>query len=237
MYAREIDGQELTFGVSGKLIMNALVMYDRQTDSLWSQFLGVAVEGEFSGAHLEPLASTLTDWQTWRTLHPDTLLLDQGGRRLDQYESYYASESAGVLGELVRDDRLRTKDLVLGVQLEDGHRAYAYRHLSEYQVLNDLVGSTALAVFFDRRQGTASAWDRTVEGRLLTFAAGEGVAPDGGPVTIDTETGSRWSALGGAAFDGELAGTQLLQVPATPMFWFAWTDFFPDGSLWTRALD
>ncbi len=108
---------------------------------------------------------------------------------------------------------------------------------SHDQVLNDLVGSTALAVFVDQRQGTASAWDRTVEGRLLTFAAGEGAAPDGGPVTIDTETGSRWSALGGVAFDGELAGTQLLQVPATPMFWFAWTDFFPDGSPWTRALD
>ena len=40
MYAREIEGRELTFGVSGKLIMNALVLYDRQTDSLWSQFLG-----------------------------------------------------------------------------------------------------------------------------------------------------------------------------------------------------
>ncbi|MBI3286672.1 MAG: DUF3179 domain-containing protein, partial [Chloroflexi bacterium] len=35
MYARRIGGEEYTFGVSGKLIMNTLVMYDRQTGSLW----------------------------------------------------------------------------------------------------------------------------------------------------------------------------------------------------------
>ena len=98
--------------------------------------------------------------------------------------------------------------------------------------MNDRVGSTDLAVFFDKRQGTTSAWDRNVEGQLLTFAAAGGVAPDGGPVATDEETGSRWSVLAGTAFEGELAGTQLTQVPATQMFWFAWTDFFPSGPLW-----
>lgn len=42
MYAREVDDQPLDFGVGGKLIMNALVMYGRQTQSLWSQFTGSA---------------------------------------------------------------------------------------------------------------------------------------------------------------------------------------------------
>ena len=47
MYGREINGRVHTFGVSGKLIMNALVMYDHQTDTLWSQFLsrGVTIAG------------------------------------------------------------------------------------------------------------------------------------------------------------------------------------------------
>ena len=51
MYSREIDGQEFTFGVSGKLIMNVLVMYDRQTESLWAQLLGEAVEGDTAGVY------------------------------------------------------------------------------------------------------------------------------------------------------------------------------------------
>jgi len=68
VYARQFGSAPLTFGVSGKLIMNALVMYDRQSDSLWSQFLGVAVEGRFRGTALEPVPAMLTDWRTWREL-------------------------------------------------------------------------------------------------------------------------------------------------------------------------
>ena len=46
MYDREVEDKELTFGVSGKLIRNVLVMYDRETESYWSQLLGEAVDGE-----------------------------------------------------------------------------------------------------------------------------------------------------------------------------------------------
>jgi hypothetical protein len=47
-------------GVSGKLINNALVMYDRQTRSLWSQFLSFSVRGEFERTPLEPVPLILT---------------------------------------------------------------------------------------------------------------------------------------------------------------------------------
>ena len=65
MYAREIETQTLTFGVSGKLIMNALVMYDHETGSLWSQFLGQAVRGQLAGTKLEFIPALMTDWATW----------------------------------------------------------------------------------------------------------------------------------------------------------------------------
>lgn len=88
VYAREVAGMELTFGVSGKLIMNALVMYDRQTETLWSQFLGQAMEGELAGETLGIMASQLVMWSTWKEEHPDTLVLDTGGGVYDQYNSY-----------------------------------------------------------------------------------------------------------------------------------------------------
>ena len=75
---------ELTFGVSGKLIMNALVMYDRQTETLWSQFLGQAVEGELAGETLGIVASQLVVWSTWEKEHTDALVLDTGGGVYDQ---------------------------------------------------------------------------------------------------------------------------------------------------------
>ena len=48
MYARPTDdeGRPLTFGVSGKLWRDALVMFDRQTGSLWSQISGDAIRAE-----------------------------------------------------------------------------------------------------------------------------------------------------------------------------------------------
>ena len=62
MYAREINGERYEFGVSGKLFRNVLIMYDRQTKSLWSQLLGAAVDGPLKGTRLEMLAASFTTW-------------------------------------------------------------------------------------------------------------------------------------------------------------------------------
>ena len=62
MYAREIDGRTFTFGVSGKLSRNVLIMYDRQTESYWSQLIGEAISGEMIGTRLEFLPSWMTTW-------------------------------------------------------------------------------------------------------------------------------------------------------------------------------
>ena len=233
MYARDFEGQPepLTFGVSGKLIRNALVMYDRQTDTLWSQFLGVAVQGELQGTPLEPLPSTLTDWATWKRLHPDTIVLDQGGERFDPYSRYYVDGSAGVLGERNADERLDRKEFVLGIQLPGLQKAYAFRDLSETPVVNDRLGEQELLVVFDAGAATGVAFDRTVEGRELSFELVED-GPEELLAIRDRETGTLWAGLTGEAIEGELAGTQLEQLTFTQVFWFAWTDFFPDAPLY-----
>ena len=238
MYAREFEGQPepLTFGVSGKLIRNALVMYDRQTDTLWSQFLGVAVSGELQGTPLEPLASTLTDWATWRRLHPETIVLNQARRRSDPYDSYYSGPSAGVLGERISDGRLGLKEFVLGIQLPGHQKAYAFRDLNDTPVVNDRLGDQDLLVVFDADAGTGVAFDRVVEGRELTFELATD-APGDLLGVRDRETGTLWSGLTGEAIEGELVGTQLQQLTFTQVFWFAWTDFFPDAPLWERPAE
>lgn len=107
MYGREIDGQVHSFGVSGKLIMNALVMYDHQTRTLWSQFLRKGVKGPLAGLELPVFQVTQTTRDLWRNVHPGTLVLDKQGRyQRDSYSSYYQNGSTGVLGETVRDSRL-----------------------------------------------------------------------------------------------------------------------------------
>ena len=230
MYARDVAGQTLTFGVSGKLIMNALVMFDRETETLWSQFLGEAVQGPLAGTPLEVVPAVLTRWESWRQLHPDTMVLDQGGPVIDAYSGYYFSPQAGVIGERNRDNRLFGKDLVHGLVLPQGRKAYAHRFLTKNPVVNDLIGNQAVLVAWDAVGATAIAYDPTVDGRLLTFEAHEAGAS--GAALRDLETGSVWSVLTGEALSGELAGSRLDILPGFAVFWFAWSDYFPDTDVY-----
>jgi hypothetical protein len=138
VYGREINGQEHTFGVSGKLIKNALVMYDHQTDTFWSQFLRQGIKGELAGTELEVIPVTQTTWAAWLELHPDTLALNKSGRySSDSYNGYYSGGRAGVIGEAHVDERLNTKEVVVGVDVGGNTKAYPYKTLAQRQVVND----------------------------------------------------------------------------------------------------
>ncbi|QZP38120.1 DUF3179 domain-containing protein [Halobaculum magnesiiphilum] len=68
---------ETTLGVSGRLVNNNLVMYDRATDSRWPQVLATAVDGPLSGDQLREFRLVWTTWGRWREAHPDTLVLTE----------------------------------------------------------------------------------------------------------------------------------------------------------------
>ncbi len=226
MYAREIDDRVLTFGVSGKLILNAMVMYDRQTDSLWSQFLGEAVEGPLAGTRLGLVSSRLTTWSAWREEYPGTLVLDSEGPVPDQYAQYYADGRSGVLGQSNFDGRLPSKDLVVGIAGQSSQKAYPHSRLAELPVLNDEFEGTDILVTFDEAARSTSVFSRNLDGMELTFSQ----APGPGEMT-DAETGSVWSKMGGVAIAGPLMGSRLIPYPSFDAFWFAWTDFYPDTEL------
>jgi hypothetical protein len=237
VYARETEGAELSFGVSGKLIMNALVMYDHQTRTLWSQILGEGVKGPLKGTKLEFVPVTHTEWSLWREAYPDTLVLDKGGRySSDRYESYYRRGVKGVLGEAQKDGRLRGKSLVLGIELGDRAKAYPFNDLLEEPVLNDSVAGQDIVVFMERGTETALAYDRRVDGRSLTFSLSP-EASGARSVLIDDETGSRWMAITGQAIDGPLKDKRLERVPSHLSFWFAWKDWNPHTDLYRLSGD
>ncbi len=225
MYSREIGGQEYSFGVSGKLIMNVLVMYDRQTDSLWSQLLGEALTGPLKGTRLEFIPAQHTTWEDWKAQHPDTLALVKGYSGLfDSYRSYYESSSAGVIGETVQDDRLYTKQFVIGVEQNGEAVAYPFGALNEEPVVNDLVGGEPVLIVFNAETGAAVAYSRELAGEAqpLTFSSLEGLR------LMDAETDSTWLGFSGEAIEGPLAGMRLTPVKSTSAFWFGWKDFYPD---------
>ncbi len=231
MYAREVNGQVLDFGVSGKLYRNVLVMFDRQTGSLWSQLLGQAIVGPLTGTRLTMLPATVITWGAWRREHPDGLLLRKEEPSKATYASYWNSGTVGVAGETLKDSRLLAKQYVVGVRVADQPKAYPYARLSTQPVVNDTLGGTPLVVVFDEAHGGAGiVFSRQVQDRTLTFALQR--TTETTVLLTDEETGTLWHGLTGDASEGPLAGQRLRQLPATDSFWFGWKDHFPNTAVW-----
>ncbi len=212
--------------------MNALVMYDVESNTLWSQFLGQGVRGELAGTLLDTIPLTLTTWKRWVEEHPDTLALSKsrGFYGTDSYEGYYGSNrQTGVIGQSVKDGRLENKDLVLGVGFDEGPKAYPFQVLSRNRLINDNIAGKPAVVYFGDTADTAFAFESTVDGQRLTFMLSR---EDDQDILIDDQTGSKWVPFLGVAVEGELAGANLPRIHSTYSFWFAWTDFYPDTELY-----
>ena len=229
MYARDVNGKTLTFGVSGKLIRNSLVMFDRETGTLWSHLSGEALEGPLVGERLQQLLSEQTTWGRWRAQHPRTLMLevDPGELKFDPYQRYYETSDAGILGRKRADDRLPVKQKVIGVRLGGEIKAYSFTALSRDRVVDDTVGGVPLLVVFDGSSQSGAVYRRDPGGKLLTFAPGPTALS-----MVDRETGSTWDGLSGKATAGADVGVLLEQVPITYSFWFGWVDFYPNTQVY-----
>lgn len=128
------NGQvEITFGISGLLYNSDVLLFDRQTDSLWSQIMGQAVTGPMKNTTLDLLPSRHTTWAAWREIHPDTLVLsaDTGYTRNYDTSPYLGYERSNRLMFDVeyRNRAYDNKSLVLGLSIGDQHRAYPFEEL------------------------------------------------------------------------------------------------------------
>ena len=137
-----------------------------------------------------------------------------------------------MIGETFTDERLHRKELVLGLRFGGSARAYPDSTLRSLEIVNDVFLNEAILVFYDRASETALAFDRESEGKLLTFRV-EGEVPGVKTILVDEETGSRWMAFTGRAFEGELSGNTLQRLTSLSSFWFAGKDWNPDTELYS----
>ncbi|MBI4260424.1 MAG: DUF3179 domain-containing protein, partial [Actinobacteria bacterium] len=133
-----IDGELLDFGTSGKLYFSNLVMYDRQTDTLWVQAQGLAVVGPLTGTQLEFLPAQIVSWADWRAAHPDGKVLSQDTGFDRQYGAnpYFDYDDPDIdrrpflfTGE--PDPRLPATSHVLGLNLDGDAVAFPYDALAD----------------------------------------------------------------------------------------------------------
>lgn len=242
-YDRRLASRDLVldFGTSGSLYNSALVMYDRQTESLWSHFTAQAIVGHLAGEVLDTIPVATVSWDEYRRAHPDGLVLSRetGFERdygANPYGGYDAVDSTPFLFSGDPDPRLPPQTRVVSVQGDVDSVAVVTEHLYDRRVVEISVDGRPLVALLSR--GTASGLDTgrvaggrdvgasgvfvpEVDGRTLTFE------PVDESTFRDRETGSTWSILG-LALDGPLAGERLEAVEHLDTFWFAIAAFRPD---------
>ena len=247
--ATGIGGHQFELGVSGMLFNNNLIMYDRRDETLYPQIYFTGLDESGTGESLSLMPVVETTWASWKKLHPDTRVVESGSYRLDAYFEYpyidsrrggdYRTSNNYLLFDLdpwIGDNvnpsatEFEIKDTVLGVRLDGVPRAYPFETMGSQAVINDHLAGVDLVVVWDQSSRLAIPYVRHAGGRTLTFDI---QAEDGFPFNmVDRETGSLWN-VNGLAFAGELAGTQLTQIPAHNSFWFAWVTFFQETSVWS----
>jgi len=128
VFDRRVKGEPRRFGVSGLLYRSDLLMFDRESGSLWSQIHARAVTGPAEGERLELLRSRMMRLADWRSRHPEgTVLTRETGheRRYGQqpYAGYATSEE--LLFPAPLDRRYHPKMPTIGLRLASGPaRAY-----------------------------------------------------------------------------------------------------------------
>lgn len=239
VYDRCVDGSTLSFGVSGVLADDDLVLYDRETESLWKQSTGRCFDGPHTGAALELLAFRMGTIEDFLESHPDGHILQPPHipseaaseddtpapveYSLDPYEEYTSREGFGLdahrNGNTNRSwDRsdLDPKSIVLGIIRSDEALAFPRDRVANHGgLVRTRVGGQSIVVVLP-------------DDHLQAYE------DPGGSLELSSGTlrgaGQEWDASTGESLSG---GSDLQQVPARRMYAFTWRDdhgpsaFFP----------
>ena len=244
-YDRRLGPHVLDFGTSGRLLNSSLVMYDRQTESLWAHFTGQAIIGYLAGAELDLVPVQTVSFDAFREAHPDGAVLSletgypgyAGRYGQNPYVGYDDPDGAPFLYRGPTDDRLAPMTRVLVVRGPGPAAAIPLDALRQEGVVSFAAQGRDLIALY--APGAVSALDTAdvAEGRDVGSTGVFLAEVDGRPVTVEPAgDGTFADAADGSAFDvlgrrRSGSGPDLTPVEHLDTFWFAITAFDPETEI------
>ena len=155
------SGKKLSFGVSGLLYKSDVLLYDRETESLWSQILRRAVTGPLKGEKLNSLPAVHATWREWRERHPQTKVLSTNTGYVRDYKRspYGDYDSSRSIYFPVGPDapRFHPKEPTLGVESGGAFKAYPFSELRKHgrAEFADRVGNASVTIVWNEKDSTA----------------------------------------------------------------------------------
>jgi hypothetical protein len=218
-----------TFGTSGLLYNSNLIMYDRQTQSYWSQMLEQAINGSSILSVPDKVQVVETTMGTWSSMYPDSLVMSEltGFSRdysTNLYGNYAFNQNLLFLVNNIGDSRLHRKARVVGVTNREEARAYLITEFeSGVEVINDNLSDMPVVVAGSSDDDFGVVYSRQLQDcTVLEFEAVENSLP----IMMKDNEGNEWDIFG-VAQSGPRSGESLTKTNSYISYWFAWASFFP----------
>ncbi|PCJ98786.1 MAG: hypothetical protein COA50_00655 [Flavobacteriaceae bacterium] len=229
-WSRIMDGEETSFGVSGLLYNNNLILYDRATDSNWSQVGLKCINGDLIGEIPEVIPVLETTWEVWKSMYPDTKVMnaDTGFSRnygVYPYGDYKTNNSYLIFPLNPEDERLPSKERVHAIIDDEAAKAYQFNAFGNGNIIIDevngkdilLVGDGTTIVSFELEGNTNS----------LEFE----YAFNGAEAFFSDNEGTVWNVFG-EAISGPGQGNKLKSTVSFIAYWFSIGAFYPNAEIY-----
>lgn len=183
VFDRNVGNDVLDFGVSGLLRNSDLIMYDRQTESLWQQFEGRSIIGAYADEKLAMIPIRLEAFGTIKAESPDAKVFVPGSeKRLGEYFNPYTGYDSSARPFLYSGplpNGIPAMERVVKLRDESPARAYSFSHLANNgPVKVDGISVAMTGVQTSALDGRDIASSREVATVTATNEKGEDVVHD-----------------------------------------------------------
>lgn len=228
-YKTTFNGTRYELGTSGFLYRSNKLMYDKNTQTLWSTVKGEPVVGPLvdRGIALEHIGMVTTTWGEWKRRHPTTsvLSLDTGYSR-DYgegvaYNAYFSTDQL-MFNTPFADIRLKNKQEVLALRFFAAPKeqlAIDTDFLEKNPLYTNNIGRQKVLVLTD-----SSGANRVYDPKGIEF-----VSYDQDSTLIDNG-GRKW-LLKEDKLVSKSSDQTLPSLPYRRAFWFGWHAAFPETKL------
>ncbi len=207
MYTATVDSVRHTFQASGSLWQDALVMQDIESQSLWAQITGEAIQGDLKSKKLTMFNNfSHSTFSEFKKQYPKGLMLkkDTIGIAGSYYKKYMEdSTKFGIFNRADTFNKLGGKELVFGIRHGDKIVAVSKDYLIKNGQYAFKSGASTILVVYDNKSETIAAYEtdyKLIDGKLS-----------------DKVNKSKLYTFS--------------SVPVVTSFWFAWISFFSDTEL------
>jgi hypothetical protein len=170
VYNREINWEEVLFGVSGKLYESNLLMFDNINESLWSQSIWEALVWDDLWEKLEIIKSDLLSFSQFKENHPNWLVLSENTWYSRNYSRtpYWSYETVEELYFPVKntDAKLHQKELMFVIPYDWESYAFVRSELINIWELEYNIWKEKLIIIFKNWELTARIWDKIIPGYI-----------------------------------------------------------------------